>query len=380
MPISMPENKTAAPGKKDDKSIGTLLTQPLSVTFASKSVSPKTRMLFTEQLALLLETGTALAPSLEALKKQSDDALMNRIIDDLINAVSTGQSFSQALSRHPDVFPSTYVNLIAASEHGGFMDRVLAQLLEMDRKREELNSTLIMAFVYPVFLFFFAVVVVIFVLTWVFPRFATMFANMGDKLPFSTKILMTVSDAVIGYWPLIILILAGGIFAAVRWAKTEKGGMWIDGFKIRMPGLSQVYRSLYLIRSLRVLGLSLGNGVNIVDALASCRESVPNRLFRKFLIEVEESVKHGQGIAAGFNRPDLIPPVARQMIETGEASGNLAMIMGRLADDMEANISKKVKILSKIAEPVLLLTMGLVVGFVVSALILPIFKLSGAVR
>lgn len=379
MAISLP-NVPGGPNKKDGKSVGNILTQPLSVTFGAKGVSAKSRMLFTDQLALLLETGTALAPSLEALKKQSDNGAMNTVIDDLIEAVSTGQSFSQALNKHPDVFPSTYVQLIAAGEQGGFIDRVLAQLLDMDRRREELNSTLVMAFVYPAFLFFFAIAVVIFVLTWVFPRFATMFANLGDKLPFSTKILMSISDFITGYWPLIIVGVVGSVIAAIRWAKTDAGGAWLDTLKLKVPGVNEVYRTLYLTRSLRVLSLSLGNGVNIVDALASCRESIPNRSFRQFLSRVEDSVKHGQGIAAGFNRPDLIPPVARQMIETGEASGNLALVMGRLADDMEANVAKKVKILSKVAEPVMLLTMGLVVGFVVSALILPIFKLSGAVR
>lgn len=378
MPISSSNSPTSTSSEK--KAAGNVFTQPLSVTFGANKISAKSRMIFTERLALLLETGTALAPSLEALNKQADDPAMGHVVDDILNSVSTGQSFSQALAKHPDVFPSTYVHLIAASEQGGFMDRVLAQLLEMDRRREELNTTLIMAFVYPAFLLFFAVAVVIFVLTWVFPRFATMFERLGDRLPFSTKILMSVSDFVTSYWVFIIGGLIGGIVFIVRWLKTESGSNWMDGIKLKTPGLNDVYKTLYLIRSLRVLSLSLGNGVNIVDALNSCRESVPNRVFRRFLNTVEDSVKHGQGIAAGFNRPDLIPPVARQMIDTGEASGNIAMVMGRLADDMESSITKKVKMLSKIAEPVLLLTMGVVVGFVVSALILPIFKISGAVQ
>lgn len=374
MPIEIGDNETTV-----DRT-ASRLSRPITFRSARAKVTPHARMLFTERLALLLETGTALHPSLEALKKQTDNSAMAGIIDALLEDISAGQTFSHALSKHPDVFPSTYVNLVAASESGGFMHKVLQQLLEMDQKREELNHTLMMAATYPAFLMLFSTGVIVFVLTWVFPRFAKMFASIGDRLPITTKALMLISDFLVDYWPAVIVFLAVTTTGVYRWAQSDKGKESLDAVKLRIPGLRKIFLSVYLVRTLRVLSLSLSNGVSVMDALANCRELVANAEFRKFLLHVEETVRDGKGIAAGFEKPDYIPPIARQMIQTGEATGNLGLVMGRIANDLEAALTKQVKMLAKLAEPILLLTMGLVVGLIVSALILPIFKLSGAVR
>jgi len=374
MPIEIGDNEAGTEAK------AAWLSRPMAFHAARRKVTPHARMLFTERLALLLETGTALHPSLEALKKQTDSPGMAGIIDALLDDVSTGQTFSYALSKHPDVFSSTYVNLVAASENGGFMHKVLQQILEMDQKREELNHTLLMAATYPAFLVLFSTGVIVFVLTWVFPRFTKMFASIGDRLPVTTKVLMFVSDFIINYWPVIILFLAAMAIWIFRWSASAKGKESLDALKLRLPGIKNIFVSIYLVRTLRVLSLSLSNGVSIMDALANCRELVANAQFRKFLLHVEDTVREGKGIAAGFEKSDYIPPVARQMIQTGEATGNLGLVMGRIANDMEATLTKQVKMLAKLAEPIMLLSMGLVVGLIVSALILPIFKLSGAVR
>lgn len=358
----------------------TWLSRPIAFHSGRSKVTPHARMLFTERLALLLETGTALHPSLEALKKQTDNSAMAGIIDALLEDISAGQTFSHALAKHPEVFPSTYVNLVAASESGGFMHKVLQQLLEMDQKREELNHTLLMAATYPAFLMVFSTGVIVFVLTWVFPRFAKMFDSIGDRLPITTKALMLISDLIVNYWAGIVMFLVATATWLFRWSHSRGGKESLDAFKLRIPGVKKIFLALYLIRTLRVLSLSLSNGVSVMDALSNCRELVANAQFRKFLLHVEDTVREGKGIAAGFERSDYIPPIARQMIQTGEATGNLGLVMGRIANDMEATLTKQVKMLAKLAEPILLLGMGLVVGLIVSALILPIFKLSGAVR
>ncbi len=343
-------------------------------------VSDKERMFFTEQLALLLETGTNLHAGLRVLKGQVQSPAMESVIEALISDVAGGKSFSQALARHPQVFTKTYVNLIAASEGGGFMYQVLQQLLEMDEKRGQLRSTMVSALSYPVFLLVFALAVVIFVLVVVFPKFAEMFSLIQDQLPPTTVFLMAASDFLRNQWVPLLGAIALAMSLLRYWMATPGGTQTLDRLKIRLPGIGAIFIKLYLVQSLRVMSLSLDNGVGIVDTLHACREVVRNRLFQRFIESVEGRVQEGGGIAAGFSGSDFIPPIVEQMITTGEETGNLPKVMGRLADFYERELGKRLDAVSRLAEPVMLLVMGAVVGLLVSSLILPIFKLSRAVH
>lgn len=350
----------------------------LSLT-GTAPVSGKDRMFFTEQLGLLLETGTSLHAALEALHAQTPAGKLRDVLQALQGDISEGRSFSQALAQHPDVFSSNYVNLIAASEQGGFMHEVLYQLLEMEEKREQLKSTLVSAFSYPMFLVAFSIGVVIFVLMIVFPKFGTLFVSIADQLPATTKILMALSDGLRSYWPFVL----GGIGAVglgfLRWRSTQAGREVLDGLKLKLPVIKDIFVQLYLIQTLRVLSLSLRNGVPMVDALAAGRDVVENLVFRRFIGGIQSQVEEGRGLAAGFESASFVPPTVKQMIATAEESGNLAKVMLRLAAFYERELGKRLATFAKLAEPFMLLVMGAVVGLLVSSLILPIFKLSRAV-
>ncbi len=337
------------------------------------------RRFFTEQLALLLETGNNLQASLQALRGQTMKPAMQRLLDELLQDIEQGHQLSGALARHPRIFSRSYVSLIAASEEGGYLHQVLEQLQEMEEKRERLRQTLFSALSYPVFLLLFALAVVIFVLVVVFPKFADLFTLIADELPLTTVWLMAASDFLRLYWPWLLggLLIAGGGFAA--WARSDRGRTRIDRIKLRWPLLRNVFLPLYLVQSLRVLGSSLRNGVNILEALHSSREVAGNRVFQRFIGRLEQRVEQGQGIASGFADADFIPPLVAQMVRTGEESGQLARVMLRLADHYERELEQRLETLSRLAEPVMLLVMGGVVGIIVSSLILPIFKLSHAV-
>lgn len=337
------------------------------------------RMFFTEQLALLLETGVTLHASLKALKEQSDNQAMRKMIDSMMADIAEGKSFSHALARHPAMFSGTYVNLIAASESGGFMDEVLAQLLKMEEKREELRSSLISTFSYPAFLIAFSIAVVVFVLLVVFPKFGAMFAAIADQLPASTKILMLVSDILRHYWVWVISAAAGTALLMRQWLTSGAGQKTMDRLKLRLPVVRDIFVQLYLLQSLRVMSMSLDNGVTVMDTLNACKDVVKNSQFRGFIARVENAVQEGSGITPAFKEADFIPNIVTQMIATGEETGNLPKVMGRLADFYERELVKKLKTFSKMAEPVMLVVMGLIVGILVSSLILPIFKLSRAV-
>jgi type II secretory pathway component PulF len=337
------------------------------------------RLFFTEQLSLLLETGTPLHTALLAIRKHVENAGMGKIIDDLIEDVTSGKSFSYALSKHPDLFPGTYTSLIGAAEEGGFLDKVLLELMNMDEKREELRSTVVSALSYPVFLVTFSIIVVIFVLVVVFPKFAGMFSNIADQLPMTTIVLMNTSQFLISYWVPITAVSIATLIVLGWWLQTTAGETALDKIKLRVIGLRHIFLKIYLIQSLRVLGMAMANGVTVRDALVSCHEVVPNSVFRKFLTDVESKVNEGEGFAAAFQTADFIPPMVIQMVTTGEESGNLPKVLIRVADYYERELAKKLKSFSRMVEPIMLIVMGCVVGLVVSSLILPIFKLSQAV-
>jgi type II secretory pathway component PulF len=337
------------------------------------------RMLFTERLALLLETGVSLNQALTALGKQADKAAMVKIIDALLDEIGAGRTFAAALAAHPQFFSTTYVNLVAAGEQGGFLHRVLQELLEMEEKREQLRSTLMSALSYPAFLAAFSGAVVVFVLVVVFPKFAELFASIADQLPATTLALMWTSDQLRQHWIFVLLGVGGLILAWRYWATTEAGRERLDAFKLSAPVLKEIFVWLYLVQSLRVLGLSLGNGVSIVDALAACRDVVRNSTYRRFILGVERKIQEGATVASGFAQSEFIPMIVQQMITTGEQTGSLPKVMTRVADYYERELSKRANVLAKSAEPVMLLVMGVVVGLLVSSLILPIFKLSRAV-
>jgi len=342
-------------------------------------VTSDDRRFFTEQLALMLETGANLHQALQLLREQSQQPAMAEVIESLLEDVAGGQSFSAALAKHPEVFSTTYVNLVAASEAGGFMHQILAELLAMEEKVEELNNTVRSALAYPIFLSLFSLGVVVFILMVVFPKFAVMFSKIHDQLPATTIALMHASDFLRGYWVQTVIALVAVTMLALRWMASDKGQDTLDRLKLTVPGIKHVFIQIYLTQSLRVMSLSLANGVNISDTLSATREVVRNSVLRRFFVTVEEQVQQGNGVAAGFKRDDLIPLLVQRMIATGEESGNLAKVMARLAEYYERELTKRLKSLSKMAEPVMLMVMGVIVGVLVSSLILPIFKLSRAV-
>ncbi len=352
---------------------------PIHFNLGQSRLTAKDRITFTEQLALLLETGNSLHASLEALSHHSQNPAMKAMIDDMMIDIGNGISFSQALSKHPEMFSTTFVNLIAAGEAGGFMELVIQQLLEMDEKREKLKATVKSALTYPVFLVLFSISVVIFVLVVVFPKFSDMFIAIQDELPITTKILMAVSNMLINYWPILILAVAAIGMTGWYWFKRGPGKSILDQLKLRLPIVRGIFTGIYFSQTFRILGLSLSNGINVVSALNSCKEVVPNRRFQKLLDTVQTNVTEGAGIASGFRDSDIVPQLVKQMITTGEDTGNLPKVLSRIAQHYEQELERRLDAFAKMVEPIMLLVMGLVIGLIVSSLILPIFQLSTSV-
>ncbi len=359
--------------KKKDKA------KPLSF-FGKTKIAQKDRMFFLEHLALMLETGSDLHSSLNVLAQQTANPGLKQVIHKMAEDISEGQSFSSALAKHPQVFSNTYVSLIAASESGGYIRRILEHLLEMEKQQAEFKSTLASAMAYPVFLMVFSTAMVIFILAIVFPKFSTLFISIQNQLPATTLFLMSLSQLIIHYWWAILAFSVGFMMTCWLWAKTDTGIRSMDLIKLKFPGLKNLFLKIYLIQTMRVLGLSLANGVSLIEALNLAKDVVKNRIFHDFIDQLSMDVTAGRTLASGFRTISFIPPIVKQMITTGEETGNLALVTTRIADYFQQELEKILKFISKAIEPVMLLVMGVIVGLLVSSLILPIFKLSRAVH
>lgn len=345
---------------------------------AEARIGSADRMLFTERLTLLLETGVPLHDALSVLHEQAGKPRLKTIIGEVANDIVGGQRFSEALARHPDLFPPTYINLIGASEEGGFLPAVLEQLVDMDEKQERLRSTIVSALSYPGFLIVFSVLVVVFILVTVFPKFSVMFAAIYDDLPVTTKVFIFASDVLTRHGAVFgigLLALAAGALLALRRPEAREA---LDRLKLRLPFVKDIFIKIYLTRLMRVMGISLERGVTILATLGACRNVIPNAEFQRFIGELEVQVTEGRGIAAGFRDSPLIPVSVKQMIDTGEQTGTLGRVMGRVADFYERDLTRQLNSLAKMAEPVMLLVMGILVGTIVTSIILPIFKMSRA--
>lgn len=233
---------------------------------------------------------------------------------------------------------------------------------------------------YPAILMAFSFAVIVFVLVVVFPKFQEIFETIHDQLPITTRWLMAASDVLREWWlPLLIAIAAGAHFVS-GFVRSPNGAEKVDGWMLEIPGLRTIVVQLNVVQLLRVLSLSLENGVPMVEALRSAREAVSSGRFRRFVAEVERHVTEGRGIAIAFEREPLMPDLVKQLIATGDESGQLPMVMSRLADFYEREWRRALGMVAKVAEPAMLVVMGGVVGLIVSSLILPIFKLSRAVH
>lgn len=348
--------------------------------FASKTISAKERIFLFQQMQLLLQTGTPLRAGLAALVKQEEKANVRRLLSSLIDSVDEGKSFSSAISKFPEIFTTTHVNLISASEEGGYMDKVLQQIIDMEERKATLKETLISAISYPLFLASFSFAVVVFILVVVFPKFAALFEKIHDHLPVTTKALMWTSNTLINHWVIVIGLLITFIVTIGYWITSDIGKRKFDQLKLSLPVIKNIFTQVYLVQSLRVMCLSLSNGVTIVDTLNSCKNTVQNKIYQDFLTNVETKVQEGSGISNGFSQAQFVPPLVKQMISTGEDTGNLPIVMGKIADHYENELIKYLKTLSKLAEPIMLIIMGAIVGLIVSSLILPIFMLSRVVN
>jgi type IV pilus assembly protein PilC len=334
---------------------------------------------FTNQLAIMVRAGISIQDSLELIAAQLENRKFVAIIADLKDKIEAGRSFSQALAEHPKVFSNLYINMVAAAEASGSLSSMLQKLAEYLDQEAETRSQIKGAMVYPIIIAVMAVLVTIFLLCFVLPRFTAIFAGKEHLLPMPTKILMASSIFLRSYWPFILLAVGGMFTGFWYFIGTSTGRLWWDKTKLALPLVKTLCRSLYITRSLHTMGILTKGGVPILNTISITAHISGNVLYRDMWLGVYQQVRQGKKIAPSLLRYKLMPSNVVQMIRTGEDSGTLSDVLKDVSDYYARELKTVIKTTVSMIEPIMIVLMGILVGFIAMSIILPIFKMSSAV-
>jgi len=345
-------------------------------------VTSQELVVFIRQFATMIDAGLPLVQCLEILSSQGDNKIFNAILKDIKSTVEGGSTFSDALKRHPKVFDDLFVNLVAAGEMGGILDTILNRLGVYIEKRVKLQRQVRGALVYPIAVFCIAVTVLGVLLTMVVPTFEKMFADFGgtDKLPPLTKFVIGMSHSVVDQLPVII---GGGIiaFVSISYSYGTKRGKWFwHWVSLHFPAIGPAMRKIAVARFTRTMGTLLSSGVPILDALNVVSKTAGNVLIETALRDVAEKITQGRTMAEPLAESKVFPSMVVQMIGVGEQTGALDAMLSKIADFYEEEVDVAVSSLTALMEPIMMVGIGGMVGFMLIAMYMPIFDIAGAVK
>ena len=334
---------------------------------------------FTNQLAVMIRAGISLQDSLESIGEQNENTKFKAVIFDLKNRIEAGQSFSQALAEHPQVFSDLYINMVAAAEISGSLSGMLQKLAEYLDNEAETRSQVRGAMVYPIIIAVMAVVVTIFLLCFVLPRFTAIFTGKEHLLPTSTKVLMASSAFLRSYWFVILPAIGAGFWGFWYFVGTEDGRKWWDKTKLSLPLIKSLCQNLYITRSMHTMGVLTKAGVPILNTISITAQIAGNVLYKKMWLGVFEEVRQGKKIASSLSQHNLMPSNVVQMIRSGEDSGTMSDVLRDIANFYARELKTAIKTVTSMIEPIMIVIMGVLVGFIAMSIILPIFKMSSVV-
>ncbi|MGP1347536.1 MAG: type II secretion system F family protein [Phycisphaerales bacterium] len=335
---------------------------------------------FTTQLAVMIRAGIGLRSALDGIAQQTQHGRFKKVILALKNDVESGKQFSEALARHPKLFNPLYVNMVKASEMSGSFGKMLDRIAAYINQQIETKKMVVGAMIYPAIIAVMAVSVTIFLLTFVLPKFAGVFKGKEDALPWSTLFLMDLSAFLVANWVMLLIATAvggGGLFA---FTKTSVGGWYVDKAKLTIPIVRNMFRSLYISRSLQTMGELINAGVPMLDTIVITGDISGNRMYRRLWRNVYSSVKQGKKVTTPLVGNTLLPHSVTQMIGAGEESGKLGEVLDEISDFYAKQLRDAIKAVTSMIEPIMIIVMGSVVGFIAMAIILPIFKMSSIVK
>jgi len=351
----------------------------MEILNAGTGPSQKEVLDFTVQLAVMVRAGINLRLALDGIAEQTKNAKFRRIIQQIRMDVESGLSFSDAIAKYPKLFDSLYVNMVRASEMSGSFAKMLDRIAGFTAQQLETRKMVVGASIYPGVIATMAIGVTVFLLTFVLPRFAGVFEGKEEVLPGPTTFLMGLSGWMVGNWQLLIGAMAAAGVGVAFFLRTDLGQLWKDRGKLMAPLFKPMFRALYVSRSLQTMGELLNAGVPVLDAVGVTADISGNRLYRDLWKRVQASVREGRKLNEELEKSPLLPPSVVQMVAAGEESGRLGEVLEEVADFYQRALRDAIKAMTSMIEPILIVVMGSIVGFIAMAIILPIFKMSSLV-
>ncbi len=335
---------------------------------------------FTNQLAVMIKAGISIRAALDGIADQTENPKFKEILVQVKKDVESGKSFSEALSKYPKTFSPLYINMVKASELSGSFGHMLERIVDYLNAQLETRQMVVGAMIYPCIIFVMAIGTTIFLLLFVVPQFVSIFKGHERILPAPTKILLFLSGFVKAYWYFILLGLCAAAWSFFTMIHTQWGRLWWDKVKLTVPLFKKMFRALYITRSLHTMGELVNAGVPMLDTLAITADISGNQLYRRMWRAVYASVKQGKKISQPLTKSPLLPRAVVQMIAAGEESGKLGETLDSVSKYYNKELKTTIKAVTSMIEPLMIICMGGIVGFIAMSIILPIFKMSQLVK
>jgi len=353
----------------------------LKLSFGAPKVTDQDIVIFTRQLATMIDAGLPLVQCLDILGQQKENPTMAKVVNQVRTDVESGATFADALKKHPKVFDNLYVNMVAAGEAGGILDTILQRLAAFMEKFAKIKKQIKSAMIYPSVILFVAVSVVSLLMVVVVPMLANIFAEGGQILPLPTRIVLAVSHFMTGWGGLISLILIIGFFVGLKnFRKTVNGQRITDGIALKIPVAGSLIQRVAVAKFTRTLGTLLTSGVPILEGLMIVSRTAGNKVVEEAILATRQSVSEGKNLADPLGKAKVFPPMVIQMIGVGEATGALDNMLNKIADFYDDEVDSAVGALTSMLEPMLMIFLGITVGFVIVAMYMPIFQMGSAVK
>jgi type IV pilus assembly protein PilC len=343
---------------------------------AFKKIKPRSMQVFSRQFATMIEAGLNIVAALVILEEQTDDPYLADIISELRADVEGGLLLSQAMARHPKVFSELYVSMVQAGEASGMLGHVLDRMAEQIEKETKIKRRVKGAMVYPTVVFTFATLVLVAMLMFIVPIFARIFTSLGGQLPLLTRIVVHASDLLRHQWYIVFPLAGLLVWGGLRYKRTESGRQWWDRFRLRFPlRIGDTVLKVTMARLLRTLATLVAAGVDIIKALEIAGSTAGNWVVEQSLAEVKTKVQEGIPIAEPLTEDPIFPPMVSQMVKIGEETGELEQMLGKIADFYEDEVDSTIQSLTSIIEPLMMIGVGFMVGIIIIAMYLPMFRL-----
>ncbi len=342
-------------------------------------VSEKDLVLFTRQFSTMIDAGLPLVQCLDILSKQTENKIFSKTIVEIKTEVEAGATFADALRKYPKIFDDLYVNLVHAGEIGGVLDTTFARLAGYIEKARSLKAKVKSAMVYPAAIMFVAVSVVIFLMIFVIPVFAQMFQDFGGALPWPTQFVMGASNFVKNYILFAIPLFIIAVFGFKQYYRTNAGKRNIHRIMLKVPIFGSLMQKAAIARFSRTLSTLMASGVPIIDSLDITARTAGNKVLEEAVLASIGSIREGQTLATPLAKHPVFPPMVVQMVEIGDVTGELDSLLSKIADFYEEEVDRAVEALTAMLEPMLMVFLGIVLGFIIIAMYLPIFKMGSLI-